>query len=195
MLLLLAFLVCTAGNLSYLRDTLRGRVQPNRVSWGLWALIPALPMAAQLTHGLYGPALITFAFGAGPLMVFASSFLNPKVYWQTTPKDYLCGSLSLLGLILWLLTQNPLYALFFSIAADAMATLPTLLKAWRSPHTETYPTYLCSAAAGALGLFAAPSPVSLLGVGFSLYVLLAMGLITLLILIPRRPSPAPRRQC
>jgi hypothetical protein len=37
------------GAASYCRETLHGRVRPNRVSWLLWAVAPLIAFAAQVS--------------------------------------------------------------------------------------------------------------------------------------------------
>ena len=39
------------GMVSYMRDTWRGTIQPNKVTWGLWALGPLIGTAAALADG------------------------------------------------------------------------------------------------------------------------------------------------
>ena len=63
------------GVVSYLVDTLKGKVRPNRVSWFLWALGPLIAFSAQLDHGVGLVALMTFAVGFGPLLILIGSFL------------------------------------------------------------------------------------------------------------------------
>jgi hypothetical protein len=41
-----------AGGMSYLIDTVKGKIQPNRVSWTLFVLAPALAFFAQLQQGV-----------------------------------------------------------------------------------------------------------------------------------------------
>jgi hypothetical protein len=40
------------GGLSYLIDVLKGKVQPNRVTWFLWAATPLLAFAAEKHKGV-----------------------------------------------------------------------------------------------------------------------------------------------
>jgi hypothetical protein len=68
--------------------------------------------------------------------VFIASFANKQAVWKLTLFDLICGVLSLAGLALWLITKVGNVAILFSIVADGFAAIPTLVKAWKFPHTE-----------------------------------------------------------
>lgn len=93
--------------------------------------------AAALSKHNGWATLPVFMAGFGPLLVFIASFINKKSYWKLEKFDYLCGLFSVLALILWGITKNPSVAIIFAIASDALAAMPTLIKAWKYPETET----------------------------------------------------------
>ena len=142
-------LLNTLGVTGYFVATLRGRSKPNRVTWLLWALAPLIGFFAQLGEGVGIQALLTFAVGFGPLMVFAASFANRETAWRFTRLDVICGSLSIVGLVLWAITREGLIAIALTIAADGLAALPTFIKAARFPDTE-HPWAFWMGATGAL---------------------------------------------
>jgi hypothetical protein len=130
------------GGVFYLRDTLRGTTQPNRVTWLLWAVAPLLAAAVELHSGVGVRTLTTFVVGFMPLLVFIASFHNPAAQWRIGMLDYVCGALSVAGTVGWLVTRSGMFALVASIAADGLAALPTLLKSWTHPETESVSSYL-----------------------------------------------------
>lgn len=140
------------GSLDYVIATLKGQTRPNRVTWFLWALAPLIAFGAQLNEGVGWPALMTFMVGFSPLAVFIASFINSKAHWKLTNFDYICGGLSLLGLLGWVITREGVVAIFFSILADALAAVPTVVKAWKAPETERYPVFLLSAISAGITL-------------------------------------------
>jgi hypothetical protein len=129
-------LIGTAGAFAYLLDTIKGEVRPNRVSFLLWAIAPMIAFAAQIKQGVGLESLMTFSTGFLPLLTFIASFVNKQAKWKLTKFDLACGFLSLIGLVLWLITKVGNVAIFFSIVADGLAALPTLVKAYRYPETE-----------------------------------------------------------
>jgi hypothetical protein len=129
------------GTSVYLRDTLRGTTQPNRVTWLLWAVAPLLATAVELRAGVGVRALTTFVIGFMPLLVFVASFHNPAAVWKIRRLDYVCGAMSLAGTAAWLVTQNGVVAIVAAMAADFLAGIPTLMKSWTNPASETVTSY------------------------------------------------------
>jgi hypothetical protein len=130
------------GAVVYLRDTLRGTTKPNRVTWLLWAVAPLLAAAVELDGGVGLRALPTFMVGFMPLLVFIGSFHNSASVWQIRRIDYACGLVSVVGTVTWLVTRNGVVAISAAIAADFMAGVPTVMKSWTHPETETVHSYL-----------------------------------------------------
>lgn len=129
------------GSATYAFNTIKGKTKPNRVTWFLWALAPLIAFAAQLNEGVTWAALMTFMVGFGPLIIFISSFVNRKAYWKITKLDIVCGGVSLLALVLWLITGQGVLAIIFSILADFIAGVPTLVKAFNEPETEHHSVF------------------------------------------------------
>jgi hypothetical protein len=142
---ILGAVIGIAGMLSYVRDTLRGVTQPNRVTWLMWAVAPLIAFSAEVQAGVGLRSLMTFVVGFGPLLIFASSFANRRSAWRIGPFDWLCGALSAAGLIIWLATRHGTVAVVASIAADALAATPTLRKSWSAPETESASAYVTAA--------------------------------------------------
>jgi hypothetical protein len=124
------------GSLAYLIDTVKGKVKPNRVSFLLWSIVPFIAFAAQIKQGVGLESLMTFSTGFLPLTTFIASFVNKKAEWKVTRYDLICGFLSIVGLILWMITKVGNVAIFFSIVADGFAAVPTIVKAYKYPDTE-----------------------------------------------------------
>jgi hypothetical protein len=130
------------GGLFYLRDTLRGTTQPNRVTWLLWAVAPLLAAAVEFDEGVGLRTLTTFMVGFMPLLIFIATFRAPGAVWQVGRLDYLCGALSVLGTIGWLATRSGVVAIVAAICADFLAGVPTLIKSWTNPDSESVSSYL-----------------------------------------------------
>lgn len=146
------FFINMAGAVSYIRHTLQGKTKPNRVTWFLWALAPLVAFSAQVSEGVGIQSLMTLAVGLGPLLIFLSSFVNPKSVWKLGKFDYFCGAISIVGLVLWLITSNGALAILFAILADGLAALPTIVKAWNYPETESWPIFMLAAINAAITL-------------------------------------------
>lgn len=127
-------------------------MQPNRVSWLLWGAIPIIAFLTQLDEGVGLLAVSTLAVGVGPLAVFAASWLNQSSYWRLTRFDMACGALAVVALIVWLVLDDALLALWVSIVADLISGIPTIRKAWRDPRSERAFPYAFATLNGAITL-------------------------------------------
>lgn len=168
------------GSGTYAIATLKGNTKPNRVTWFLWALAPLIAFAASVKDGVGLPSLMTFMVGFGPLLIFLSSFVNRKAFWQITKLDIICGVVSVLALLLWLVTGSGFLAILFSIIADLIAGIPTLIKSYRAPETENYSVFLFGSISAAITLLAIDKwefsyygfPVYILAICFTLFILI-----------------------
>ena len=50
--------------------------------------------------------------------------------------------MSVVGTVVWLVTRNGVLAISAAIAADFLAGIPTVMKSWTHPETETVYSYL-----------------------------------------------------
>ena len=123
---------------------------------------------------------MTFSTGFLPLTVFIASFLNKNAVWKLTRFDLMCGILSLMGLVLWLITKVGNVAILFSIVADALAAVPTVVKAYKFPDTEIAWPWLATVVGVALTLLTI-STFTFANSGFILYILVLNILIYVLV--------------
>jgi hypothetical protein len=187
---LVAAVFNVAGMWAYGRDTLAGRTQPNRVTWGLWGLAPMIAFAGQLSEGVGITALMTFMNGICPIIIVALSFADPGAYWALRRRDLICLGMSVAALAGWAITRHGVVAIALAITADFSAGLPTIVKAWRHPSTETATTFACSATAAAITLASAPN-WDFQTVAFPLLIFWVSGTIFVLV---RFPTLGPGRQ-
>ncbi|HVZ58544.1 MAG TPA: hypothetical protein VG935_02225 [Patescibacteria group bacterium] len=137
--------ITASGGVKYLIETLKGEVQPNRVTWFLWSLSAFIAFFAQISQGVGIIALLTFVVAFLPFLVFCASFLNKKAHWALTRFDLACGALSIVGLIAWGVTKEGNIAIFFSILADLLASFPTFVKSYTDPQSESASAYSLNA--------------------------------------------------
>ena len=133
----LAALLSFAGTYGYIRDTLRGDTSPNRVTWGLWAVEGLLAFVVEIQQHVGLPSLTTLMLGLMPFVIVAASFRNPRSVWKIGKFDLFCGLISVTGLLFWGFVNAPTVALISFVAADQIAALPTVRKAWIAPTSES----------------------------------------------------------
>ncbi|MCX6798118.1 MAG: hypothetical protein NTX66_02820 [Candidatus Falkowbacteria bacterium] len=156
---------------SYSREIIRGKVKPNRITWLMWSLAPLIAAAAGFVSGVGLAVVPVFMSGFGSLLIFIISFVNKKSYWKLETFDYWCGFFSLLALILWGITKQPIVAIIFAMISDFFAAVPTLAKAWKHPETENAAPYLAGLF-NALTSFAAVKMWGFTELAFPIYLIL-----------------------
>lgn len=171
-LAILGALIVFLGDGKYLIDTLKGKAKPNKVSWLIWAIAPALAFSAEFQQSVGWPSLFTFSIAVVPFLIFLGSFLNKKSQWKITRFDLFCGTLSIIGLVLWQLTQIGNIAILFGIIADGFAFIPTFVKSYQHPESESYSAYLASAISGLVTLLIIKN-WNFANYGFPLYIFLS----------------------
>lgn len=140
------------GQISYLVSMAKGYAKPNLVSWVIWAVAPFLGSYFQFKAGAGLSVLPVFMAGFGPFLVVIFSIFNKKSYWKLTTFDIYCGILSIMALFCYFFTKNLAISIFFALSSDALAGLPTLVKAWKFPETESSPIYFFALISNILGL-------------------------------------------
>jgi len=144
-LVIVSALLLLWGGYAYLGDTLAGRTKPNRVTWFLWALAPLVSFGAAFSADADNWASVrVLVGGVVPAVIFLGSFVNKNSYWRLTRFDWLCGGLSLTALLFWQFVNSPLTAVLLATAANAFASIPTFIKAWNFPETETRLIFITS---------------------------------------------------
>lgn len=182
---LISIITSSFGGFFYIRDTLKGQTKSNRITWFIWALAPMIIVGIQLEQGFQFSTVPVFMAGFIPLLVFIASFKNKNSYWKLTIFDYFCGICALISLLFWIFYKNTYLATTFAILTDGIAFLPTFIKSWIAPHTETLTPYIMGAINQILGLSVLSLWIFPL-YGFSLYLLIGNSTLIIFIILRRR---------
>jgi hypothetical protein len=142
------------GISDYIKDTIKGKTKPNRITWLLWSIAPLIGAFASIANGFSLALIPVFSLGLAPFLVFIASFSNKNAYWELKKLDYICGLFAVLALLLWAITNNPMTAVIFAIFSDIFAGIPTLIKIWKFPQTETLTPYTTGFISSITALFA-----------------------------------------
>jgi hypothetical protein len=193
----LAAVLTLYGSARYCMAIWRGEAIPNSVTWFLWALAPTIASLVGLSHGVGLAEVTTLSAGLGALLVCASGVAaNPRgSVGRLTSGDLACGVLSQAALLAWWRAGDPRTAVALSMAADLLAGIPTLVKAYRDPRSEPVDAYVTMVLGAALTLTTLRH-WSFVGAGFPLYLVLLNVALAYLALGSsgkhrRVPSPSP----
>ncbi len=159
------------GYIFYFKNIFYGQVRPNLVSWFLWMLGPFFGTFFQLKAGAGLSVLPVFLAGFGPFLVILFSLLRKNSIWKIGALDIFCGVLALLALVFYVLTRNLEVSILFAILSDGLAAVPTLVKSWKFPETESAGIYSFGIFNNALGLLVIQNWIFSI-YSFNLYLLL-----------------------
>jgi len=179
-------IIGSLGGFYYLYETIVGKTQPNRITWLLWGIFPMVIFVAQRAQGVEGLSWTSFVAGFTPFLIVAASFFNQKAYWKTEPRDYYLMAAAVVGIILWAITDDPNLALLFALLADVLAGIPTLIKAYRHPRSESWIAYAISTVGFGISLLAVQTH-NLENTAFVAYIFVMNG--ALAVLASRRDKP------
>jgi hypothetical protein len=115
-----------------------------------------IAFVAQLSEGVGLVAWATFVAGVPPFLVLIGSLFNKDAYWQTRRIDYWFAGAGLLSVVAWQVTDIPNIAFTFSLLADLLVALPTIIKTYQYPETENWQAYAVSAFGFLLAMLAVP---------------------------------------
>lgn len=127
--------IYSIGVIPYFIDTLYGNTRPNRVTWFGWALLTWTAALIQSAHGADASVMVIYTAA-----IYISSIFILSLYCGIT-KFFLIDIISLiLGIfayVFWLLLDNPTDALIMNIIADFLFAMPTIIKVWKMPKSES----------------------------------------------------------
>lgn len=147
----IAALLAIAGNVPYVTDVLTKRVTPHPYTWFVWSVVSCIIFFGQLARGAGIGALPTAASEVFTILIFLLSLRYGFKKIQTIDTAFLI--VALLGIIPWILTEDPTVSVIIAVSIDLVAFMPTLRKAWRYPKTETPLLYGSNVLRHGLALF------------------------------------------
>lgn len=126
----------------YIKSIFKGNTRPNLVSWFVWMLAPFVGVFLQLKGGAGLSVLATFMPGFVPFLVILFALFKKNAFWKINSFDLICGLFSIMALIIYFQTQNITLAIIFAILSDGLAAIPTLIKSYTNPESESYFGYI-----------------------------------------------------
>jgi xanthine/uracil permease len=113
-------------------------------------------LTSQIAKGATDSLWLVGVQTVGVVVIFILSVIYGK--GKLLRRDVVALVAAGVGVALWLVTKEALYALVISIVVDMIGALLTVVKAYERPESETMSTWFLS---GAAGIFAALSIGSL----------------------------------
>lgn len=147
--------LAVGGNVPYLIDIVKKRIQPHPYTWFVWSIVSGVTFFGQVAGGA-GYAAI--AFGASEIFTITIFFFSLQYGFKEIPKNDIYFLIAaLLGIVPWIVLKDPTWSVIIMVTIDIIAFIPTLKKAWVRPHTESPILYSSNVARHSLALLALSS--------------------------------------
>lgn len=151
----IAAILAVIGNVPYMIDVLKQRVEPHAYTWFVWSIVSCIVFFGQVAKGAGIGALPTAASEIFTILIF---LLSLRYGWKHIEKtDHIFLAVALLGLIPWALTNDPTTSVIIVVTIDVIAFIPTLRKTWKKPYTEAPLLFGTNAVRHFLALFSLQS--------------------------------------
>lgn len=147
----IAAVLAVVGNVPYMIDVLKERVQPHAYTWFVWSIVSCVVFFGQLAKGAGIGALPTAASEIFTILIFLLSLKYGFKHPSRSDKIFL--TLALLGIVPWIFTKDPTVSVAIVVSIDVIAFIPTLRKTWLEPKTETPILYGANVLRHTLALF------------------------------------------
>lgn len=152
---IVAALLAIVGNVPYLLDVIKRRVQPHPYTWLVWTIVSAITFFGQVAKGAGIGALPTAAAEIFTVIIFFFSLQYGFRHIVRTDTYFLLVAIA--GLIPWVLTKDPTISVVIAVSIDLIAFVPTLRKTSRHPYSETPTLYRMNVLRHILALFSLQS--------------------------------------
>lgn len=132
---IIAAALAIVGNVPYLRDIVKKRVEPHPYTWLVWSVVSCIIFFGQVAKGAGVGAIPTAASEIFTVIIFFFSLQYG--FRQVRKIDTIFLVIALLGIIPWVLTKDPTISVIIAVGIDLTAFIPTIRKTWATPRTET----------------------------------------------------------
>lgn len=152
---IIAVAIGLAGYIPYFRNIFYGKTKPHVFSWFVWSLLEGTAFFAQVSKGAGAGAWVTGVTALLCFGVFVAAISRGEK--NITRLDWMSLVGAFLGLALWAVTDNSLYAVVLVSTTDLLGFIPTFRKSYHKPYEETATLYALSSLKLAVALFALES--------------------------------------
>jgi len=153
---ILSSIVLLSGVAPYIMSIARGSTRPHLFSQIGWSLLSGIAAAAQLVQGAQWSVVVPIMSTVNSILILSATlYFGKRAHIHRSDiYPFLCG---LLAIVVWLATSDPLLAIYISILADCLFTIPTITKIYRYPSSEALFPWMLYAVGSVLGLLSVTS--------------------------------------
>lgn len=148
---LAAALLSLAGNLPYIYDIYRRRIEPHAYTWLVWSIVSGITFFGQIAKGAGVGAFSAGVSWGFTILIFILALKNGFKHVRAIDTYFLIAAVA--GIGVWVVTQDPTISVVIAVAIDVVAFVPTIRKTMHSPHTESVLLYATNVVRHILILF------------------------------------------
>lgn len=126
--------VFLAGDTPYFIRALKKQIKPQRVTWGVFAVVNATGFANQYASGARDSVWIFAAAVLANIAIFCASLRHGVGGYGKT--DLFALLTSSIGIILWQAYDSPLLSIAANVVVAIAALIPTVIKTKADPESE-----------------------------------------------------------
>jgi hypothetical protein len=150
----LALLLNIVGYAPYIRDIFRGIVRPQRITWGIWTILTIIAAVNQVKNG---GGYSTYFFTSTTILVATTFLLSLKFGMGGASRlDKVCLALAVCLFIYWATVHDTRLSTLIAVIIDGTGAIPTVVKTFHHPETETYPQWVLAGFGGLLTMLVVP---------------------------------------
>ena len=177
-----ATIISIISFIPYLRDLRAHKIKPHLFSWVVWSLMTLIYFFAQVSGGAGIGALTTAITGIMTIYIAIVAFRHSDKIIKRV--DWISLAISLIALVSWVATNNPVFAVVLISISDFAGFLPTVRKSYLEPYSETLSLYFMAGIKHILVIFSLQQIT--LTTSFYTFVLIIENCLFVLMLLYRR---------
>ena len=116
----------------YARSIIKGETKPAKATWLIWAILDTMVFAGMLAEGTLNGQMPGVIVGTWVVLALAMKYGTPG--W--TRLDKLCLGATSIGIVLWLVFNNPVWSIVVALSVMSVGSAPTFVSTWRDYTRE-----------------------------------------------------------
>lgn len=173
--------VYVCSGIPYLYAIFKKKIRPSKVSWFLWLLLGVFALLSVWKSGGTYQAIYNLAAVTMVSAILLVSLFKGKTVFTKVDAVALVGGLASFSCLF--IFDSPLFAMWFVIITDLIAYVPTWVKSWQDPASESTLTFGMTFLGATLGFLAVIDEANYIFYLYPLYLTIANGVEFAILLI------------
>lgn len=149
-----ALLLNLIGYVPYIRDIFRKIVKPHPYTWAIWTILTTIAAVNQVKND--GGYSSLFFISTAILVCFVFILSLRFGMGGSSKIDRVCLILAIILLIHWFTSKDTHLSTVLAVIIDGIGAIPTLIKVFHHPQSETYIQWTLAGIASLLTILAVP---------------------------------------